>query len=97
MLLTPSDIKADIDLLIKRGLIDLEGKLSLNWQKIGERMWERINTSEDIREEYLEDPNTTVYEGIARFTGPKSVEVVYADGTISEELNCRYHINCDRC
>lgn len=61
-------------------------KVNVDWDKLTERVWNKINESIDILEEYKKEENLDVYEGTAFFTEGKILKVKYNNGEISEEI-----------
>lgn len=61
-------------------------KVNVDWDKLTERVWNKINESIDILEEYKKEENLDVYEGTAFFTEDKVLKVKYNNGEISEEV-----------
>jgi mycothione reductase len=57
-----------------------------DWKLIEERVWKQINFCETIEKNLKNKENLTVFNGTARFTGKKTVEVLHKDGTTSEEI-----------
>ena len=60
--------------------------ISFDWQKISARVWQKIDESIGLRQFYLDEPHTDVYEGTAHFTYDHTIEVHYPDGSKSEPL-----------
>lgn len=60
--------------------------IRFDWQKISDRVWHKINDSIALREFYLNEPHTDVYEGTAHFVDNHTIEVHHADGTVSEPI-----------
>ncbi len=60
--------------------------ISFDWQKISARVWQKIDESIGLRQFYLDEPHTDVYEGTAHFTDDHTIEVHYPDGSKSEPL-----------
>lgn len=59
---------------------------SMNWEVVSQRVWQKINESNDILTYYQAQDNLDVYQGTGYFTGEKIVQVTMNDGTISEEF-----------
>jgi mycothione reductase len=59
---------------------------AVNWQTITSRVWQKIDESKGLRQFYLDEPHTDVYEGTAHFLEDHVVEVHYPDGRVSEPL-----------
>ncbi len=81
MLVYPADLIREAERAPKLG-VDL-GKPKVDWQRLGERMFEKINMNKYIREEYLNTPNLDVYEGTAAFVDEHTMQVTLKDGTVS--------------
>lgn len=60
--------------------------ISFDWQKISQRVWKKIDESIELRQFYLDNPQTDVYEGTAHFIDNETIEVHYPDGTKSEPM-----------
>lgn len=60
--------------------------ISFDWQKVSARVWQKIDESKGLRQFYLDEPHTDVYEGTAHFTDDHTVEVHYPDGSVSAPL-----------
>lgn len=62
------------------------GDITFDWQKVSARVWQKINESKDLRQFYLDEPHTDVYEGTAHFTDDHTIEVLYPNGSVSAPL-----------
>ena len=62
------------------------GDVSFDWAKVSERVWNKIDESKGLRQFYLDEPHTDVYEGTAHFTSDHTIEVHYADGSVSAPM-----------
>ncbi|MDO4281617.1 MAG: NAD(P)/FAD-dependent oxidoreductase [Peptococcaceae bacterium] len=62
------------------------GEVTFDWQRVRERVWHKIDDSISLRQFYLDEPHTDVYEGTAHFTDNHTIEVHYPDGTVSEAM-----------
>lgn len=60
--------------------------VKIDWQKLSERVWAKIDESIDILEEYKREENLDVYEGTGYFVADKVLQVRYNKGGISEEI-----------
>ena len=60
--------------------------ISYDWKKISNRVWHKIDDSKNLRDFYLDEPHTDVYEGTAHFIDNHTIEVIYADGHVSEPM-----------
>lgn len=60
--------------------------LSFDWQTISSRVWHKIDESKSLRQFYLDEPHTDVYEGTAHFLDNHTIEVHYPDGRVSEKI-----------
>ena len=58
----------------------------IDWAKISERMWKQINHSIKMEKSLKQVENLQVYNGIAEFTGKKTIRVKYEDDSFSEEI-----------
>ncbi|MFO7636337.1 MAG: FAD-dependent oxidoreductase [Clostridia bacterium] len=69
------------------GKIGLEFDLKkLDWDALSKRVWEWIDKNHGIEENLEEVENLTVYKGTGEFTGPRTLRVIYGDGSQSEEF-----------
>ncbi len=66
--------------------VEQTAPVKINWDQLSERVWEKIDESKALRQYYRDMENLDVYEGTARFTADKVMQVDMLDGTISEEL-----------
>lgn len=62
------------------------GDVKVNWEKLTERVWSKIDESIDILVEYKREENLDVYEGTGFFIADKVLKVKYKNGEISEEI-----------
>lgn len=62
------------------------GPAHINWGKMSQRVWQKINESKAILADYKKVENLGIYQGTGFFTGPKTMQVRYNDGTLSEEI-----------
>lgn len=60
--------------------------ISFDWQRVSERVWQKIDESKSLRQFYHDEPHTDVYEGTAHFLDDHTIEVHYPDGTKSESM-----------
>lgn len=58
----------------------------VDWKRMSERVWQKIDESEDLKDFYLKQENLDVYQGRARFIEEKVLEVVYPDGSVSDPM-----------
>lgn len=58
----------------------------MNWELVSQRVWQKINESNDILSYYQSMDNLDVYQGAGYFTGKKILQVALDDGTVSEEI-----------
>lgn len=58
----------------------------INWDKLSQRVWTKIDENKGLRDYYKKQTNLDVYEGEAYFTGEKVIEVALHSGEISESL-----------
>ncbi len=61
----------------------------IDWARISERVWQKIDESNDLRQTYLNDPTLDVYEGKASFIDDHRLIVTSPVGTVSEELTAK--------
>lgn len=59
---------------------------TVNWQRIKERVWEKIDENKGLRQTYLDDEQVDVYEGTAFFLDNHTVQVALNDGSLSEPM-----------
>lgn len=59
----------------------------MNWEIVSQRVWQKIDESQDILTHYQAAKNLDVYQGSGYFTGEKTLQVTMNDGTISEEFS----------
>lgn len=62
------------------------GNVSLDWKKVSERVWEKIDESKELKEFYLQEEGVDVYEGRAFFVRDKVLRVEYNAGGLSDEI-----------
>lgn len=58
----------------------------IDWDKVSQRVWEKIDESKGVQEYYEAQENCDVYPGIATFTGEKEIIVTFKDGSKSEKI-----------
>lgn len=63
------------------GLVLGSEGLSLDWDKISQRTWQKINDSEDVRAYFAQQENLDLYDGLGYFLEDKLIEVALHDGT----------------
>ncbi len=85
ILTTPADMIMEMRHAKKIGL-DIELK-SVNWDVISARVWKSINKSDKLESNLSKIENLTVFKGTGEFTGPKTMRVLLADGTYSQEFS----------
>lgn len=73
VMISAANLVRDVQLASRIG-VDSDN-VRLNWQKVKERVFFKTSENLDIKEEYKQEPNCTVYEGTASFIGPKTVSV----------------------
>ncbi|WP_378954355.1 dihydrolipoyl dehydrogenase family protein [Pelosinus sp. sgz500959] len=81
---TAADYIREIEELPKIG-VDV-APARMNWEVVSQRVWQKINESNDILAYYQAADNLDVYQGTGYFTGEKTVKVTMNDGTVSEEI-----------
>lgn len=64
----------------------LTQKAKIDWERLTERVWQKIDESKDILSEYRAEENLDVYEGRAFFVRNKVLQVEYHAGDFSEEI-----------
>lgn len=82
MLVYPADLLREAERAPKLGVTF--GKPKVDWQRLGERMFEKIGANKEIRQEYMGTPNLDVYEGTASFVDEHTMHVTLKDGTVTE-------------
>lgn len=60
--------------------------LSMDWGKMSERVWEKIDESKALREFYQKEKNLDVYEGTGFFVKEKVIQVQLNTGELSEPI-----------
>lgn len=60
--------------------------MKVNWKVLSRRVWQKIDESKEIVEEYKQEKNLDVYEGRAFFVRDKVLQVEYNQGGFSEEI-----------
>ncbi len=60
--------------------------VSMDWEKMSKRVWEKIDESKDLREFYLSEKNLDVYEGTGFFVEDKVIQVQLNSGELSEKI-----------
>ncbi|MDO4719103.1 MAG: FAD-dependent oxidoreductase [Peptostreptococcaceae bacterium] len=69
------------------GTVGVEaGKPRINWNRVKERVWKKIDESLELREFYLSQENLDVYEGEGYFTDKKTLRVKLHNGELSEPM-----------
>lgn len=82
MLVYPADLIREAERAPKLGVT--LGKPKVDWQLLGERMFEKIGANKEIRQAYMNTPNLDVYEGTASFVDAHTMHVTLKDGTVTE-------------
>ncbi|NLB37680.1 MAG: NAD(P)/FAD-dependent oxidoreductase, partial [Clostridiales bacterium] len=82
MLVYPADLIREAERAPKLGVT--LGKPKVDWQLLGERMFEKIGANKEIRQAYMNTPNLDVYEGTASFVDAHAMHVTLKDGTVTE-------------
>lgn len=62
------------------------GEPKVDWTRISERVWEKIDASKALRQSYLDDPELDVYEGTGFFLDDKTIQVAMKDGSFCEPM-----------
>lgn len=60
--------------------------ISVDFDKVANRVWTKINESKDVYEYYKKQKNLTLYEGSAKFVSDKQIRVQFNDKSIQDEL-----------
>ncbi len=84
VLVTAADAIQEIKELPKIGVN--VSPATMDWEKVSERVWEKIDESKGVKEYYESKELVDVYAGVATFTGEKEITVFYSDGTHSEPM-----------
>lgn len=84
VLATTADKIVELNKLNKIG-IEIEN-YTFDWEKISNRVWEKINESQSLKEFFKNEKNLDVYEGAAFFKNDNTLQVNLNSGEISEEL-----------
>lgn len=61
-------------------------KMKIDWDVLSKRVWQKIDESKEIVEEYKKEKNLDVYQGRAFFVRDKVLKVEYNEGGVSEEI-----------
>ncbi|SQC97458.1 Mycothione reductase [Fusobacterium necrophorum subsp. necrophorum] len=67
-------------------------KMKIDWDVLSKRVWQKIDESKEIVEEYKKEKNLDVYQGRAFFVRDKVLKVEYNEGGVSEEITAE--ISC---
>ncbi len=86
MLVYPADMIREAEKAERVGV--RFGAPQVDWEKVAGRMWKQINYSQTIEHGLKQAENLQVYNGVAEFTGKRSMRVKLADGSYSEEFEC---------
>ena len=81
---TAADFIREIENLPKIG-VDV-APAHMNWEKVSQRVWQKISESKDILAYYQSLDNVDVYQGTGYFTGEKTLRVAMNDGGLSDEF-----------
>lgn len=84
VMVTTADYIREIDGLSKIGVEVVPAHM--NWEIVSQRVWQKINESEDVLAYYQAIKNVEIYKGTGYFTGEKIMQVLMNDGTVSEEF-----------
>lgn len=84
VMVTAADAIREIEELPKIGI--QVGPAKINWDIMSDRVWEKINESNDIVSYYSSFENNDVYQGTATFISDKVMQVIYKDGSLSEPI-----------
>lgn len=61
-------------------------KPTVDWEVVSDRVWDKIDESQELNEFYHHEKNLDVYEGTGYFVSDKVIEVSYRNGTTSEQM-----------
>lgn len=64
--------------------LGIDCQFTFDWDKMSERVWEKIDESKGLRKFYQNEKNLDVYEGTGYFVEDKVIQVALNDGTLSE-------------
>ena len=81
---TAADYIREIEELPKIGVEVAPARM--NWEVVSQRVWQKIDESNDILAYYQAADNLDIYQGTGYFTGEKILQVTMNDGTVSEEF-----------
>ncbi|MBP2631250.1 MAG: dihydrolipoamide dehydrogenase [Firmicutes bacterium] len=84
VMVTAADYLREMDKFEKIGINT--GSASINWETVSQRVWEKINESNDVLSYYQAAKNLDIYQGIGYFTREKVIQIALNDGTLSEEI-----------
>lgn len=84
VMVTTADYIREIEELPKIGVE--VGPARMNWEVVSNRVWQKIDESNDVLAYYQSINNIDIYKGTGYFTGEKVLQVAMNDGTLSEEL-----------
>lgn len=84
VMVTAADRIREIEESPKIG-VDVE-KAQINWPKMSQRVWHKINESVNLLNFYKQQKNLDVYEGEGYFIDQKTMQVRFQDGSLSEPL-----------
>lgn len=84
VMVTAADFIRENQEVGKIGIVTQEAKI--DWEKLTERVWQKIEESKGILEEYKAEKNLDVYEGRGFFVEDKVMQVEYNAGGISEKI-----------
>jgi dihydrolipoamide dehydrogenase len=84
VMVTAADYIREIEDLPKIG-VDV-APARMNWEKVSQRVWQKINESKDILAYYQSLDNVDVYQGTGYFTGERKLQIAMNDGTLSDEF-----------
>ena len=84
VLATAADYVREIAEVAKIG-VDA-GTATMNWEKVSQRVWQKIDFNKKIQAAYESMKNLDVYRGTGYFTAEKTLQVTLHDGTITEEM-----------
>lgn len=84
VMVTAADYLREMDKFEKIGVTTESA--SINWETVSQRVWKKINESNDVFNYYQAAKNLDIYQGIGYFTREKVIQIALNGGTVSEEI-----------
>lgn len=84
MLVYPADVIREAEKARRIGLGFDSPRV--DWEQISARLWKQIDFSKELEKNFKQLDGLTVYNGVAEFTGKKSLQVRSPGGNYSEEF-----------